>query len=498
MELGDAVRAAVGVYLSRSRDVLPLYLLGTAVPVVARTLPLVTLAVGTVVLWQTGRIETVRRVLAEVGPIPIDRLQDVSLSAERVERLQAVLIVPEVTVPLAIATLASVGVLVGLNAAVSAGQLHGAYGGLRGRDGVRDAVDGTFRDTRTFLGLVAAELLSYLAYVGLVGGLGLVVALVSEVAGVIVGVVGMLGALVVVPTVRLVFAFARAATVVDATGVGGALRNALGITRRRPGAVLGYGAIAVTGLVGVGIVSSVLVAIGGAAAGPLVLLLGLWPVLDLIKLSVYADLPADQPGPGSVRGRIQRGLVDGWQALLAFVTRRWPAVLAAAGIFGGAAVIGWEAAGTVEGVLTASVERRLEGTSPPGQFVRYAANNWQVAAAQAFAGLGLGLPAAISVGFNGALLGVLFRLEVAPSVLLAFVVPHGLIEIPGLAISGGLGLALGRDVWQYATGRADRDELAAAIAEAYRVLVGLVVLFVVAAAIEATVSPYYWQLLTLP
>ncbi len=495
MQLGDAIRAAYRTYVSQSRDVLPFYFLGTAVPMVARTLPLVTVAIGYLVLWQTGRIDTITTLLADVGPIPIDQPTEVSLSASQIEQLQATLLIPEVTVPLAVAAFASLGVLITLNAAVSAGQLHGAYGGLRGRDGVRDAVDGTFRDTRTFIGLVVAEVMSYTGYVGVIGGLGLVLTLASEVAGVLVGAVGVLGALVVVPAVRLVFAFASVAVVVDNVGVFGALRNALGYARRRPGAVLGYGGLAVTAFVVVGVVSSVLAVIGGATAGPLVLILGLWPLLDLCKLSVYADVPQETSHPGSVRRHIRRGLATGWQALLGFTTDRWRYVLVAGVVFGGAVGLGWVAGSTMTGVFTASIEQRLEGTTPPGQFVRYAANNWQVATAQSFAGLGLGVPAIISLGFNGAFLGVLFQLEVAPAVLLAFVVPHGLVEIPGLLISGGVGLYLGAIAWRYVTGTADRDTLTSGIQTAYRVLLGLVILFVIAAAIEAVVSPYYWRLL---
>jgi len=497
MQLGDAVRAAYRTYVSQSRDVLPFYFLGTAVPMVARTLPLVAVAIGYLVLWQTGRIDTVTTLLADVGPIPIDQPTDVSLSANQIEQLQAVLLIPEVTVPLVVAAFASLGVLIMLNAAVSAGQLHGAYGGLRGRNGVRDAVDGTFRDTRTFIGLVVAEVMSYIGYIGVIGGLGLVVARVSEVAGVLVGAVGVLGALVVVPAVRLVFAFASVAVVVDNVGVFGALWNTLGYARRRPGAVLGYGGLAVTAFVVVGVVSSVLAVIGGATAGPLVLILGLWPLLDLCKLSVYANVPQKSPRPGSVRSHVRRGLAAGWRALVEFTTDQWRYVLVAGGVFGSAVGLGWTAGGAMTEIFTASIEQRLKGAMAPGQFVRYAANNWQVATAQSFAGLGLGVPAVISLGFNGAFLGALFRLEVAPAVLLAFVVPHGLIEIPGLAISGGVGLYLGAVAWHYVTGTADRDTLTSGIQTAYRVLLGLAMLFVIAAAIEAVVSPYYWRLLPL-
>lgn len=89
--------------------------------------------------------------------------------------------------------------------------------------------------------------------------------------------------------------------------------------------------------------------------------------------------------------------------------------------------------------------------------------------------------------------GVYGRLEAAPAELVAFVVPHGVLEVSAIVLAGALGLSLGATAWRRVRGRASRRELADAVDRGFWVLVGLAVVLVVAGLIEGFVSPYYYR-----
>jgi Uncharacterized membrane protein len=103
------------------------------------------------------------------------------------------------------------------------------------------------------------------------------------------------------------------------------------------------------------------------------------------------------------------------------------------------------------------------------------------------------IPALSSIAFNGLALGATAALEENLVALLAFVAPHGILEIPALFISGALGIHLGIVSWRAFRGRLSREAFADALENAFWVLMGVGVLIAVAACIEGFVSPYYWQ-----
>jgi uncharacterized membrane protein SpoIIM required for sporulation len=142
--------------------------------------------------------------------------------------------------------------------------------------------------------------------------------------------------------------------------------------------------------------------------------------------------------------------------------------------------------------METSIADRLKGVSPFGEFINYTANNWAVGVAQSYAGYVFGVATVVSLVFNGSLLGFLAATEVNLVELVAFVVPHGVIEIPALLISGGLGLHLAGVAVGYVRGDVSTEDVADETRRAYRVLVGLLVLFGVAGFVEGFVSPYYY------
>jgi len=92
-------------------------------------------------------------------------------------------------------------------------------------------------------------------------------------------------------------------------------------------------------------------------------------------------------------------------------------------------------------------------------------------------------------------LGAIVATEQNLPELVAFVVPHGIIEIPSLLLSGALGLHLGLVSVRYVRGTVTKREVTDEVELAYQVLIGLLILFVVAGFIEAFISPYYYDIL---
>lgn len=504
MSLGSAFRDASRTYIARPAEFLPLYFLGTAVPAVARTLPFVGLLVGYLLLLQAGRLDELGPVLQELGPIPIDDPEAaVDPDEAAVEQLVEVFAAPEILLPLVVSVVLAVLVVLVLNAAITAGEIHAIFAVLRGERGVRAAIDGAIRHATTFIGLLFAELLTYAFTLGFVAVLVGLLAVVSPALGILVGGIAALAMLAVLPAIRLVFAFAPIATVVDDANLIAAIRGGSRYVIRHPVEAIGYGLVSIVLFVTLATVGGVFAVLGAEAVGTLLAFLIALPLLDLMKTILYGRaspqtrIAIPEVPERSPRVRLQSELVRGWRELVVFTRGHLGLVAVSVAVFAATGYLGWVFSAGLEGTFTASIERRLEGVIAIGSFFEYAAHNWQVAVAQTYSGIGFGIPTLVSLATNGLMLGVIFRLEVAPMLLLYFVIPHGIVEIPALFLSGALGLYLGVVSWRFVRGRVDRDGLAAAIERTYAGLIGLAILFTVAAVIEAFVSPYYWRLLGL-
>lgn len=503
MRLGDGLAGAARTYIERPADVLPFYFLAAAVPAIARSVPAIGLFIALFVLARNGGVEQIATELEAVGPIHIDDPEALDMEPDPavLEEISAFVAIPEVLGLIALSVVVGAVLLLVLNAAVTAGQIHAVYASTRGRAGVRAGVDGVFAHTATFLGLIVLELALYTVIVG--GGL-LVVGLGAAVAmplGVILGLIVALVLLVAVPAIRLLFAFAPVVAVIEDCGLAPALSGTVQYGKRQSEAVIGYGLVVFALFVAGGLVGAIVAAIGAGAVGTLVILFVVFPLLDLFKVILVASdhtagrLAVPKTVTAGVVQITRRGLGRGWAELRSFTRAVLPLVGVSAIILGGFGWVGWTVTAPFEGLLIASIEERLADTIPIGDFGEYAAHNWQVAIGQAFSGIGLAIPTIVSLAINGLFFGALFRLEAAPDILIAFVIPHGLVEIPALLISGALGLYLGIVSWQFVRGAADRRTLTDAIERAYGVMIGLAILFVVAAAVEAFVSPYYWRVI---
>lgn len=478
MNVSDALRAGATVLVRRPATVLPFYLLGLGVNAAARVPLLVAGALAVAHLARLGRLDPLARAVRELDPAAIDPDGPGGAPPTPPPELRAAvegLATPTAVGLLAVGTALAVVVWLVLRSVAAAGTLHAVHAFVRDRDPATTGVAGIGADWRTFLGL---QLLR-----GAI--LGTVLATIALLPGV-AGLLAALLALLVVPAVLLALAFAGQAVVVDRTGVTGAVRRSLAVPVRRPGGFLAYLVVVVScwslAFAGLG----VLAAVGAPRAGALVLALVVPPVVDAFKTALYAEgrLPVHRGTP-PVLGGLRSGL---W-ALGRFVREHPLAVLAAAVVLlasGGAGYAGALELGT-RLPLPSDPAGGLESLGAGG-FVNIAANNWLVAAGTAFGGLAFGVPTIAALAFNGALVGAIAGV-VDPRAFLALVGPHAVLELPAIAIAGGLGVHLAGVGWRGLRGRLSPREAGAELTFAFRVLVGLAVVFAAAAAVEAFLTP---------
>jgi hypothetical protein len=342
--------------------------------------------------------------------------------------------------------------------------------------------------------------------------LGASLVALSPAAGTVADAVGgLLGGSVVLVGL-LALTFAGASVVVDNAGIGRAIANSARFPFDRPTAFVGY-VILSLGVLGVlSAAGSVFSALGvsqlSGIVGPLLLL----PLLDIVKIALYADLEAPQRGEaaadtGSVGGsagsdsaasdgarastprRTVAAFRDGLAALAGFV-RGYPlAVATATGLFALAAGGGAALTGSFGAELPLPTDAEsVFGSLPVNVAVMLAANNWLVSATAAYGGVALGVPTAVDMLLNGFIVGALYGV-VDPVGFAALVAPHGVIELPAIFVAGGLGFHVAAGVGGLLTGRCSAGLVADRLRRAYRVLLGLAVVLVVAAVVEAFLTP---------
>ena len=497
MKPSTAIRAAA-VALQRPSELLPAYFLAPAIPVVVRVFPVAGLAVTYLYLSTTGRLADLRTALSstDLGPPPQNG-DPAALEAwmADVQSILEIAMTPTTLAVLGVSLLLAVVVAVALGVVATAAQLSASYARLRDERGTVAAIRG---GKRHWLSVLAVRLFEAVLWAVIIGSAAGAVA-----AGVSASpLLGGLLALVVVPVsllalvaVRAVFAFAPVAVVVDDAGPLDAVRGGLGFVRSNPVAALVYYGVAVASLFVLGSLAGILAVLGGA---PLVGVVGftvISPFLDVTKTALYGDARGSVAPPAPpetpLTPRLKSGLRRGWSETVGFV-RSAPLLHAASlgfALVGGA--VGWTLAAPLAETVPSSIAARLEGHNPISAAVEFGANNWTVAVSTGFAGLALAVPAAVSLWFNGVVLGAIARTETTPLELLAFVVPHGVIEIPALVIAGALGLHLGIVGWR--TRFVPQSPLADELERAFWVCVGVGILLAVAGLIEGFVSPYYYR-----
>ncbi|WP_284009759.1 stage II sporulation protein M [Haloarcula pelagica] len=123
--------------------------------------------------------------------------------------------------------------------------------------------------------------------------------------------------------------------------------------------------------------------------------------------------------------------------------------------------------------------------------VSIAVNNLTAMGVMLLGAVSLGLVTVLGLVLNGLLIGVVVGLagqELPSMVILALLLPHGIVEIPALLIVAAIGLRFGRLTVRYLRGTEDRLVTEQALREAGWLVGVACVLVLVAAYIEANVT----------
>lgn len=511
MSLDDALRAPFSLLASRAGALLPLYLLAASAPGVARVPLLAALALAVAYLAATGRLDPLFEALREVdlrslaessgtGPGTAGSGGVDPAAAEALATAASGLATPVVLSLLAVGALLAVAVGLVAGGVGSAATLAAVDAGLRREDPMLAGVRGVAAHWRPLVLLAVGRALVYLALGGAALALVVAVGAVAGAAGVAVGLLVVLAALPIVVAVELLVAFAGPAVVVDEVGAVTAVRRAARLALDRPGAYVVLLLVGVVLAVGLAVVTGLAAVAGVGRVVGLVTTLAVAPLFDGLRVALYADRglapadedetdPTDIPDRPSLGARLLAVPRDGLVALGRFVRDHPLANAGGVALLVAGFATGWALVAPYGlTVRPPSDVGSVFGTVPVGPFLNIAANNWLVAASASYAGVAAGVPTVAALGFNGALLGVVAGLT-DRTAFLALVGPHATLELPAIAVAGGLGLHLGRVGVDAVRGRRSAAQVAGTLRETFRVLVGLGVVFVVAAAIEAFVTP---------
>lgn len=501
MELAKAIRAVIATLRRRPADLLPFYLLSIAIPAIVRV---VTIAGGLLLigyLLVSGRVERLLDQLDTIDTTPPDPEANPDAFVAWLESLQP--LADTLLTPTSVAVLlATIGVAIVLGlvltAAVAAGQMATCFARLRQERGLVAGIRGVRAHWTSFLGLYLLELalwgVATLALAIVVG----VSLLISPVLAVFVSIFAILFWVGAVVAIRAMFTFAPAAIVVEEVGVTASLRSSVEFIRAEFMMAAGYYAVAIGVLVGMAGVSSTLAVIGTPALTAIASFLVVAPALDLLKTVLFGDYhgairPPNAPEIGVVT-QLKQGIRRGLAEMAGFVRATPGLHTLSIGTMAAGLWMGWVVAAPLVGDLEVSIRARSADFFPPTTAIELFGNNWTVAMATAYSGIAGGIPSAVGVWFNGLVIGALARLEVSLIELVAFVIPHGIFEIPGLLISGALGFYLGIETWRTWRGESGRRSLASAFERGFWVLVGVGVLLAVAGFIEGFISSWYFRL----
>lgn len=500
MNPAAALSSVLAVFRRRPADLLPMYILGAAVPAVGQLVLVLGLAMSYGYLTETGRLTRFEEALGTVDlepPGPDAEVDAMTAWVEAITPLLELLFPPAVIAILGLSLLLAILVTMGLNAGVGAGQMATCYARLRDERGLTAGLAGIRRYWLTFLGLVLVEVALWLLVSGTALGLGILAFALHAIVGALVLVIILPVWLMTVLLIRAVFAFTPAAVVVEDVGVAGAIRASATFIRAEPASALIYYVVAI-GLFGA--FATLVTALSVLGMGRFVALGGLLllqPGLDLFKTALYGAIRGHLDPPASdverLRSALPRGLRRGLRETGGFV-RGAPGLLVLAILITAVGfVTGWHVSAPYVGFVEASIAARLEGHLPPTAAMEFFGNNWTVAMTVVFGGVLFGIPSAFTLWFNGLLFGGYFRLEADLVELVAFVTPHGLLELPSIFIAGAVGLHLGWRGWRTVTGTHSLAAYADDLERAFWIVIGLGILLFVAGLIEGFVSPYYYR-----
>jgi len=513
MDINEAFRSAYSALVLKPSKILPFYFMSVSVPAVIRIAPVITGVLVYYALLRRGNIEEIQNIVQSLSaedfstPDSFEGFEGGGFGADgagaegfdRLSELADLIFVPEVIAIVAVSVIFFLLVSVLLNAAVSAGQVNAIHYILVGGEPLREGVEGIFSDTKPFFLLLLFEAILLLVSTAVLLLVGVAAVSVGGVVAALLGLAVFLTWLLAILVIHTLFIFAPQSVVIDDNGVFASVRGSLDFILENTVEFIAYVIFAFAATIVFGSVAGFLNVLGAPAAVSVVGFVVFTPFVGVVKTDMYTRHAGDEVtlereatiSLDRARAALRRGLGE----TASFTVSNLHLVVVSGVLFVGAGAAVWEYTTAADLGVETSIAERKESLSPVGGFVNLAANNWSVAVAQSYAGFVFGFATLVSLVLNGAVVGFVAATETNLPELVAFLVPHGVVEIPSLLISGALGIHLGLVAVRYARGSLSVGELTDEVRRAYNVLIGLLILFIVAGLIEGLFSPYYYEFL---
>lgn len=175
------------------------------------------------------------------------------------------------------------------------------------------------------------------------------------------------------------------------------------------------------------------------------------------------------------------------------VWRRWLRLYtpAAALVLAASTAVGFLLGSAVPVEALAAPESGSNGVFPPLTTVDLAVNNLIAMVVLLFGAVSLGLVTVLGLVLNGLVIGAVIGIalqQTTPLVVVALILPHGVLEIPALLIASAVGLRFARLTVRYIRGLEDELLTRRDLREAGWLVAAAALLIVVAAYIEANVT----------
>lgn len=515
MRSEDALRSTGLALLRKPATVLPAFLAVSATSVVQQVAWFVGIVLAYISLLGTGRLQKFATAWGKAMELLQESESPAEVSDEALNRALETLVMagmdlftPTVLVLLGIGISGAIILGVLMRAILAGAKVHTAMGVMAGDPPLVDAIRGTRRDLVSFLGFTVVQVVVFgvlgtVAVVGPVLAIGGLVATfqtpVGGIVGLILGTALFGGAVIGGVVAYLGLLFVPEAIAVENQGFVRAIGSNVEYLRTHPGRAAVYVVLDVMVRLSVFVVAIGLNIVNMGRVVGLITVILVAPVLGLFKMGLFGDFTppfADRPGYelDEFRTSLTSGIRRSASEFGRFVVYHAHLILVSLVLFGVGGVAGWLATSGLGVELPDSENQALFGafgTIPIDDLFNLAANNWLVAVGHSFGGLGFGIPTITNLLFNGLIIGALAGLSgTHPVVFAALIVPHGILEIPALSVSGALGLSLGWEGVKYVRGSNSTEDLAGAIRRAFYILVALIPVFLVAAFLETIVTPF--------
>lgn len=501
MSFKKALKSISIIFRCSPEQFFPVYFFILAIPVIGRVFVLIGIGLVYLYIASSSRLFELRdRIYTiDLDPPPPEDEEAFEEWAMELVGIFDVVVTLEGILILLIASLFTIGVTFLVYASHVAARLGTCYGRLQSKNGTAGGFEAVRLHWHTMVGLFIIEAAAWIGLSVFAFGLFRVVGSFSGFPGLLAWIYVPLLGIIAWIFIRLVFAFAPVAVIVDQTGIVDSLHQSISFIRTQPVDAASY-ALFVPTITGLWSVLFVLSAPSGG--GLLVLLFGfllVLPVMDLLKTALYADhrnsILLPPPAESSIFSQIKRGLGRSVSEAVTFV-RETP-VLHGISIFILLAgfSLGWIISGPFENVLETSIATRITDIHPPSAAIEFMSNNWIVATSTSLGGLMVGIPTIFSLALNGIVFGIYARLEVSQVELIAFVIPHGILEIPAIIIAGSLGLWIGTRAWLSYRNKLEVRHLLGAVERSFWILIALAILLILAGIIEGFISPFYYDII---